>query len=132
MFQPMREQVLHLNLCEKVQIDGMSFHIKRFQADVDNDGSLMITLFGEKPNATTFNHNRLIKLDDLIWRPVEAKMSFTTLENKIYFEDNMSEDDIREFMSIQNSGDDEIINLWVEVTTRVNPPLSYFFKDDDI
>lgn len=132
MFQPLREKTLIVDLCQKIEIDGKSFHIKKFHADIDFDGSLMVTIFGEKPNASTFNHNRLIKLDGLIWRPVKGKLSFTTLENKTYFEDAMSENGIREFIAIQNSGEDEITNLWVELTTQVNPQLSYFFKEDDI
>lgn len=132
MFQPLREYTLIVNLCEKIEIDGMTFHIKRFQADLDEDKSLMISIFGEKPNATTFNHNRIIKYDNFIWKPVKGKMLFTTLNEKTYHESSMSEDNIREFMEIQNSGEDEIINLWVELTTMVNPQLSYFFKGDGL
>ena len=118
-------------MCQKIEIDNKVFHIKRFQADLDFDNSLMITIFGEKPNATTFNHNRIIKYNELIWKPLKGKMSFSTLNEKTYHESSMSEKEIREFMKIQNSGEDEIINLWVELTTMVNPQLSYFFKEDD-
>ena len=128
MFQPIKEKVLILNTSEKVSIDSMEFNMMRILPNFNEEfGDLEITLWGNRPNATTLHHQRLIKLEDLIWRPVRGTLKIFTLHDQSYFDDSNTKENALEFMKKFQKDDDEIVTIWITLTTIINEPKGYFW-----
>lgn len=128
MFQPFREKSLIIDTSEKIEIDSMEFYIKRIWPLLNEEfGDIEILLFGSEPNATTLYHQRVVKYEDLIWRPIRKSLQIFTVYDQHYDEALMSKDDAVQFMEAFKEKDDEIATIWLTLTTQVNEQRSYFW-----
>jgi superfamily I DNA and RNA helicase len=127
MFQPLIEKTLVLELGMKVEIDNMSFYLKKIQVEWETD-DFSISIWGSAPNATTFHHSRIIKYGQYVWRPEKNGLSFSTIEDQNFDSITFEEESLKKFIGDQNKKDDEIINCSVKMTTAINEPRGYDFS----
>lgn len=129
MFQPYKEVTLILQIGQKVEINNATFHIRKLDIYWECD-DFLITVWGVKPNALTLHWSRVIKYDDLIWRPEKNGLTFFTLDGKSFDRLSFNEDQFKILIKEINEGTEEITSCWFGMTTAINEPIHYDFDKE--
>ncbi len=126
MIQPIKEKVFRFRIGDKIKIDYMNFTIKQLKINKDMNGGFSVSIWGRKPNATTIAFDRVVRIDELLWKP--KKMDVITEKGKV-FSLNYDKDEIESFQADWKNKEDKVVSLLAEMDTMLNEPLIVYDFD---
>ncbi len=123
MIQPVKEKVMRFRLGDKVQIDNMNFTINLLKINKEQDGVFSVSIWGRKPNATTIAFDRIVRVEELLWKP--RKIDTITEKGKI-FSLKYDIEDVELFQEEWKNKKDKVVSLLVEMDTMLNEPAIFY------
>lgn len=125
MIQEIREKIFHFKLGKAIQIDNMNFKIKEMYVHWDeNTKSCSVSIWGNKPHATTISTDRIVRLENLLWRP--RTINFST-EKNYSTSPFCTEKKFKSFIELQEAKKDKVVSITVEMDTMLNSTIVYIF-----
>ena len=122
MIQPNVEKTLAFRLKEKVSIDNMTFTVNSLDVQKHlKEGDYHVTIWGRKPKATTLALGRVIKIDDLFFKPTKI----TLLTRKGNIADFRINEEIESIITDCKNKKDKIVSVLVEMNTALNETIHY-------
>jgi hypothetical protein len=125
MLQPVKEKTFQFKIGQMIEIDNMNFKIKEMHAHLNHDNrSYSVIIWGDKPNATTISKDRIVRFQNLFWKPRQIDI-YSEKKGLISFV--FRDDAMRAFLEDQSENKDKVICIMVEMDTMLNTSICYDF-----
>jgi hypothetical protein len=124
MIQVIKEKIFSFKVGQTVHIDNMKFKIKEMYVQLDKNDLCSVTIWGNRPHATTISTERIVRLDDLLWKPRSIDI-FT--EKEAIISPFSKDKDLKAFVELQKTKKDKVVAISVEMDTMLNSLIIYDF-----